>query len=149
MTTELYATLAPAVTVHGRGRRIDQRTAPPLVLQALPNLTDADLKRKLEDRSATQQEVEGLNEDEAADGDDGEEEAAPGGSGLTGVGATRRRARTRGAVTIRAEVLTEGGASAIREALIRLGRTRQRPYQVLVWRRGERRSAALQGGDEN
>ena len=44
MTPELYAQVAPALTVHARRRRVNRATAPPLVLRALPGLDAAGVE---------------------------------------------------------------------------------------------------------
>ena len=128
MTPELFARIAPALTVHSRSRRVNRKTASPLVLQALTGVdpTAAGAPggdpagpaiRDLGAGAAEEPELGGL--------------AGRGPLGLPG----SRRARFR-AVTIRAEARTLAGAVFVRRAVVRLVRGRARPYRIEAWKQG-------------
>ena len=116
VTREVYERVAPLVTVYSRRRTIDPATAPREVLLALPG-SDA----------------------EAVDGHLAARAAAPEGAGPAFVGAEGFTARSRGsAYTIRAEARTASGAVFVRVAVVRLGGTVDRPFQILAWGQGGR-----------
>lgn len=142
MSESLYRKVQPAITVFGRGRRINRATAPPLVLQALPGMDDAALAERLQAREARDETMTTLDE-----GGDAE-------AGATGPDTvTRRRvARLGGAVTVTAEAHTARGAVFVREAIVRPSARRARdagpqdhPYQILAWRKGQQADAATAG----
>lgn len=143
MTGAVYRRIAPAITVHGRGRRVNQATAPPLVLRALPGLSESALERRIDDRTARADAPLSLGggNDEAGEAleEDGETPTAR---------RARRRRRAVAAVTVRAEAHTSKGATFVREAVVRTARRRVRrpgrelaPYEILAWRVGTREAA--------
>ena len=120
-----YRLVAPAITVFGRGRRVNRETAPDLVLRALV-ADEAAVEERLQARSAAGRT---LDSDEDAPGDD--EGAA---------GQVARAARF-GAVTITSRSQKPGGGVFVREAIVRAVRTNDRgggrlPFEVLAWRQG-------------
>lgn len=125
MTPELYARIAPALTVHSRSRRVNRKTASPLVLQAL---TGVDPAADAPPRDAGSPAVRDLG---AGAGEPGA--LTPSGPlGLPGSRRTRFRA-----VTIRAEAHTLAGAVFVRRAVVRLTRGRARPYRIEAWKQGK------------
>jgi len=114
ITPELFAAVRPAITVWSGRPGIDPRVAPPAALAALP--------------SGSQGQVEALLAERAA----GSERAH---HGLTGADAYLSRSRGR-VFAIRAEVLTDAGATYVREAVIRLSRRAGVGYQVYHWGQG-------------
>lgn len=130
----LYQELRPAITVFGRGRRVNRATAPPLVLRALPGMDQPAMLEQLEAREARTESTTTLDDDMAA----GDETDEP-------ITARRRRVgRFGGAVTISAEAHTADGAVFVREAVVRpsarIARragVQERPYLILAWRKGQ------------
>jgi len=136
MSEALYQQVLPAITVFGRGRRVNQATAPPLVLRALPGIAEAALVERLQAREARSENSTTL--DEGGDAEDGADLATP-----------RRGARFGSAVTITAEARTAKGVVFIREAVVRPSARAarragapERPYQILAWREGRAPDAA-------
>ena len=118
MTQALYEGMRPFVTVYSGGEGVDLTRAPRAVLEALPGMTpalieqlqsagpDFDLFEAVEDESLLEQI---------------ELYFLP----------------TRDVVfTVRALARTAGGGIFVREAVIELGGTDERPYVVHAWRRG-------------
>lgn len=130
MTPELYARIAPALTVHSRSRRVNRKTASPLVLQALTGV------------DPTAPDTPGSDPGVPAIRDLGTGVSVPpepgaltpsGPLGLPGSRPPRFRA-----VTIRAEARTPAGAVFVRRAVVRLTRGRARPYRIETWKQGKR-----------
>ncbi|MEE8515754.1 MAG: hypothetical protein V3T02_03855 [Alphaproteobacteria bacterium] len=128
MTPELFARIAPALTVHSRSRRVNRKTASPLVLQALTGVDPAAAGAPGGDPADP--EIRDLGADASPPPELG---------GLAGRGPRTlpgsRSARFR-AVTIRAEARTLGGAVFVRRAVVRLARGRARPYRIEAWKQG-------------
>ncbi len=126
MTAELFDRIAPALTIHSRSRRVNRKTASPLVLQALTGV----------DPSAAEAPSSNPVADPGTD---------PGGPAVRDLGAGdplepggpagARQGRFR-AVTIRAEAHTPAGAVFVRRAVVRLTRGRGRPFRIEAWKQG-------------
>jgi general secretion pathway protein K len=139
MTPELYEQVAPALTVHSRRRRVDPATAPALVLRALPGLDPAELDERL----AVREEAEAIEDDPVELQED--EGAGPVEGVITDVSGTQSRSARRGrsrVVTVRAEARTTAGVNFIREAVVRLGRSRRGALRVVAWGQGTAKPAA-------
>lgn len=139
MNEGLYQLVAPAITVWGRGRRVNRATAPPLVLRALPGMDEAALVERLEARDRGSQSLDSTDEGET---DSDEPQSRP------------VRQRRAGAVTVTSEAHTANGAVFIREAVVstlfRRGRApgdRSLPYQILAWREGQQPVQAAPAGN--
>lgn len=113
MTPELYAQVAPALTVYSRRRRINPATAPPLALAASAGVAGEPPPRQSE-RSVAGEAFVRLG-------------AVAGGQPRSRIGIYR----------IRAEARTEAGAVFVREAVISLKGDPGRLYRVLEWKRGK------------
>lgn len=128
VTPDLYRRAAPLLTVHSRQRGINPLTAPRQLLIAIPGADEAVIDEFL-DRS----------------GDDPETPATP-----RDVGSLPRSAdvpftsaRINAVVaTVRAEARTAGGATFVREAVVRLTKNLDRPFNILSWKQGRRGVAA-------
>ena len=119
MTPVLYEAVAPALTVHTGKKRIDPKSMPREVLLALPGSAAESVDAYLAARAA-----------------------APEGAGPAFPGAKGFTARSRRRIyTIRAEARTESGAIFVREAVVRLTRGPNQPFQVRAWKQGERPAA--------
>jgi general secretion pathway protein K len=168
MTPELYEQVAPALTVHSRRRRVDPATAPALVLRALPGLDPAELDHsrrrrvdpatapalvlralpgldpaELDERLAVREEAEAIEDDPVELQED--EGAGPVEGVITDVSGTQSRSARRGrsrVVTVRAEARTTAGVNFIREAVVRLGRSRRGALRVVAWGQGTAKPAA-------
>ena len=123
VTPALLAAALPLVTVHSEQAGIDLRVAPAGVLRALPGIDAAELMGFLEARADPDRDLT----------------AAPLPS-LTGIGSYLNASKQR-AFTIRSEAIISGGAQFVREAVVRLPRRAEQPYQILAWRRGDLGSA--------
>lgn len=117
MTPMLFTQVAPALTVYSGKRGVDLRVAPPIVLRALAPGTD-DVAVFLDARS--QADKASLN------------------SAMEILNAPRRflSSSARATFTIRAEAQTDTGGAFIREAVVRVANRGDRPYAILLWRRG-------------
>ncbi len=114
MTPALFAAVRPAITVWSGRPGIDPRVAAPAALAALPVGNQAQVETLLADRATGSERPQ---------------------HGLVGADAYLSRSRGR-VFAIRAEVLTEAGASFVREAVIRLSRRSGAGFQVYHWGRG-------------
>jgi general secretion pathway protein K len=119
MTPELYARIAPDLTVYSNRLAINPMTAPPEVLAAAPGISPSVVEAILSVRN-------------------GSGNFAALVARLEAMGANRygplTTART---FTIRAEARTTAGAVFIREAVVALPRRAAPPFQILAWRRGQ------------
>lgn len=137
MSGDLYRRVSPAITVYGRGRRVNQATAPPLVLRALPHLGDEKLSERLEERTTRSEKLVQLK---TSTDQDANQDTTP-----DTTNTRQRRRRGAAAVTVRAEAKTTKGAVFIREAIVRTKIRRRRnrdtavPFEILAWRVGERK----------
>lgn len=121
MTRAAYDLIAPFITVHSRSTSPDVRTAPPEVLRGLPNVTPAQVEAWLTARAQS---------------------AAPDpATGSLPDGPFRLNV-SRPVVTIRAEAVTPGGASFVREAVAAIGGDPHEPFRVLAWRQSQRQPQA-------
>ncbi len=137
MTPELYALVAPALTVHSRQRKVNRDTASPLVLVALAAGSGA-AAAEAEAEAPPEEEAEGEGEAPAEEGGEavdigaGEEAEPAEGEAPTAARSSRRRR----AVTIRAEGHTATGAVFVREAVVRFTPRLTSPVHVRSWRQG-------------
>jgi Type II secretion system (T2SS), protein K len=117
MTQELYERVRPHVTVYAGSHGVDPTSATRTVLEALPGITPEAVERLLE--------------------------VEPGGDPLEAIDdevleqVDRYLLPSRKTVfTIRAVGSTSGGGLFIREALIELDGSPERPFLVYAWRQG-------------
>lgn len=113
MTRAAYDLIAPFITVHSRSTSPDIRTAPPEVLRSLPNVAPAQVEAWLTERAQA---------------------AAPEPATGALLGGPFRTNLSRPVVTIRAEAVTPGGASFVREAVAAVTGDPQEPFRILAWR---------------
>lgn len=130
MTPALYRRVAPVLTVHTRGRRPNEATAPPLVVAALRG-------RVMDEGEASGDAAMLMDQATGAAGS----EAAPEERELGGL-----RSRL-GLYEIHAEGRTGDGAVFARTAVVLLTRGGRAPFRILSWRRGERRLFAATPSD--
>ncbi len=135
VSPELYARLAPALTLYAGRNPPFEPVAPPEV-RAFYGVFEV----------LREQAGEAPGE-EAALGEGPEPEAGEAPAPLApavapGMAAARSRVPV---YTIRAEARLAGGAVFAREAIVRLGREGRAPYRVLAWRQGPRRLFAGEG----
>ena len=133
MTRDLYARVAPLLTVHSGRTGIDPRTASRAALLALPGVSIIEVDTLLAARASTASTARAAGA-AGDDGDDGEVAPLP---ELTGVADHLTRSRQR-VYTIRAEARTDTGAVFVREAAVEPLGSLQRPFIVYKWRRGRR-----------
>jgi general secretion pathway protein K len=147
MTPEIYAAIAPALTVHARRRKPHEPTASELVRAAMTGRTVAEPEEaeegeeeaEAEQAAAAQQEV-----DEAAPAaGEAELDEIPRSLGADTL-VPRSRARV---FTIHAEGRTETGAVFARDAIVQVTGG-GRPLQFFGWDRGRRELYPLDAGDE-
>ncbi len=134
VTAEIYAAVAPGLTVYSRQRNVNEDTASPLVKSALAGSGGGAAGT---DESGAQPAEE---EDLAVDSGEElplEERQASGG--------ISQQLRLR-SVTIRAVVTMPGGHRYVQEAAVLLGRSRQQPYRILAWRQGGLGAAGAAAG---
>ena len=118
MSDELYRRIRPHVTVHAGADGLDPTRATRAVIEALPGITPAVVERLL-----------------AADPDDDPLAAIDDDVVLAQI--DRYWLPSREAVfTVRAEAWTPGGGRFVREAVIELDGSPQRPFLVHAWRQG-------------
>lgn len=120
MDEAVYALASPALTIHSGRNRIDPWAASREALVAVPGIQRAEVEAFLSARARVQQR---------------------GGARLPAFSVGRGYIeRTPGPETflIRTQAQLPGGARTICEAVIRLMRGSDPPYQVLLWRQGER-----------
>ena len=134
MTREVYDQIAPALTVYSQRPVPDLNTAPPLVLEAVPDpRTQPD-----DSETDTLQDLSELSPDDITE--------TP--TALTEVG---RNARSGVPVfTIHAEGRAQSGAVFALEAVVNLQSDGGAPYEFLAWRRARRElfDDGRQGEDE-
>jgi len=118
MTRELYELVRPNVTVHSGADGVDPTRAPRPVLQALPGMTP-DLLEAMLAAAAGPDPLLAL-----------ESEALP--PDLEAYLLPSREV----IYTLRALGRTAGGGNFVREAVIELGASQDRPFLVHAWRRG-------------
>jgi general secretion pathway protein K len=116
MTALLYEQVEPFVTIHSPGGRINPLSAAPEVLRALPGAQPAQINAHLQARGSRVSPLKSA--------------ALP---SLTGVD-QYISAGLPNAVTIRAEAVTDSGATFIREAIVAATRNARAPYAMLGWR---------------
>lgn len=131
MTRELYDKAAPFLTVYSKRPQVDLTTAPREVVQAVPGVDTVEADAIFEARANMT----------------GAKPAAP----LPMPVAARKAFRTSGSriYTIRAEARTPTAALFVGEAVIRLTRRVDQPFERLEWKRGRRAPPAApdQSGD--
>ncbi|RMD62467.1 MAG: hypothetical protein D6826_07380, partial [Alphaproteobacteria bacterium] len=147
---DLFATVAPAVTVYGRQRMPFAPSAPALVRSALGDVQGfADSLAEGGDAPAAGN-GDGPVDDENVDG----ENVDAAGVGLPGIrilsepetpSSARSRART---FTIHAEARTDDGAVFVREAVVEIETGEEMPFAIRAWTRGTRTLFALKPPDE-
>jgi hypothetical protein len=116
MTEELYRRIRPHVTVHAASDGLDPTRATRAVLEALPGITPEVVERLLA-TGASDDPLEAIDDDEVLGQID------------------LYWLPSREAVfTIRAEARTSGGGRFVREAVIELDGSPQRPFLVHAWR---------------
>jgi len=120
MTPALFASVAPALTTHNGSAGVDPEAAPPAVLQAL-----------LPEHAATVEDILAAREAQDA----AAYEAALARAGIEQGFITRS---SRSVFTVRAVARTAGGATYLREAVVRIGGRARTPYEMLAWRRAGR-----------
>lgn len=106
MTPEIYARVAPSITVYSPRRDVNLATAPLAVLKALPYLSPERTQGILTQRTAM----------------------------MTGTASRPRRFRVI-AVTVLVEVTTPAGGQVTREVVLRRSGRGARPFDVVKWRR--------------
>lgn len=118
MTPELYERVRPHVTVHAGSDGVDPTRATRIVLEALPGITPEVVERLLEVEPG-EDPLEAIADEELLEQID------------------LYWLPSREAVfTIRAVGRTQGGGLFIREAVIELDGSPERPFLVYVWRQG-------------
>ncbi len=121
MTAALYQAVAPALTVHSRRRRPYSATSPPEVRAAL----DSVLGQAPEEPDAAPEPEQTELEPEGV-------------ARILSEGPSTARSRVP-VYTIHAEGRSADNALFVREALVQVTRSPNRPYQVHRWRRGTRK----------
>lgn len=126
MTAELYAALAPLVTIYSESAAIDIWTARSEVLQAIPELDPDEVSRFLADRreAVTEAELEAIT---LPLGTAAEDFVDLGSGGF--------------AFTIRSAAESASGAVFVREAVIFLGEGPDGTFAIADWRQGRRPAA--------
>ncbi len=125
MTPELYAKLAPFVTVYSKRAKIDLLTAPREVLLAVPGVVAAEVEALLAERAGMEGPIP--------------RKALPVPTADRGYFSVSNRR----AFTVRAEAHTESGAVFAREAVVRLkGKKGEQPFRLLGWGQGRLRASA-------
>lgn len=126
MRPEIYEQVAPALTVHSRLRRPFAPTAPPEALAALSASVGEPLQVPVQAADPQAAElVEVLPEDLTEEPQ------------ILSLGPTSAVSRV-GVFTIHAEARSAGGAVYALEAITRLTRSAEQPFQFHGWRRAER-----------
>lgn len=148
MTQEIYAKVAPALTVYSRRPGFNPRFAPREVLSALPGVSEDSVSGFIDQRGGVfgGTVVEGEAE-EAGSLFGGEEKVLL--DELAGHPEITRfytLGRSRGSYTIRAEARLESGGVFVREAVVQITRSAARPFYFHRWRQGSRRP---EGGEED
>ena len=108
MTRTLFARVAPALTVFGKGGSVDQSVAPVIVLRALPGMDDKAIGDLLKSRDAAAAQA-----------------AAP------GAAAPQRGADATFLLTAEVRLDT---AHVVRTAVVRFTGDATNPYLILAWR---------------
>jgi general secretion pathway protein K len=154
MTRELYEQVAPLVTVYSKRPGIQPRVAPRGVLLALPGIIPSEVDAYVAARAASGRRLEGalplaqpVQDDGAEENGDQDyendnEESAfgeydPETEALPKTAEEDRYytfGRSRFTYSIRAEARTAAGAVFMREAVVRLTRKADQPFQVLAWK---------------
>jgi general secretion pathway protein K len=116
MTARLYEKVEPFVTIHSSNGRINPLSAAPEVLRALPGVEPAQVAAYLQARESRGSRLSST--------------VLP---SLTGVDQYISLGLPN-AVRIRAEAVTESGATFIREAVVSATRNVRAPYTILGWR---------------
>ena len=147
MPGDLYSEVAEAITVYTRRPRPQEALAPPLVVAALAGTQDLEADPEaLSEAGVPEQDVlagddaaesdEGVEVDEAAeDAEDAETDPLP----VLVSQASEVPLSSSGVVALHVEALSDGGGVFVRDTVVRLLPGRERPYQVLAWRQGQRR----------
>jgi general secretion pathway protein K len=118
MTEELYLRIRPHVTVHAVSDGLDPTRATRAVLEALPGITPEVVERLLA-TDPSGDPLEGIEDDEL----------------LAQIDLYWLPSRE-AVFTVRAEALTPGGGRFVREAVIELDGSPERPFLVHAWRQG-------------
>lgn len=119
MTDELYQQVSPSLTVYSGKRGIDLRVAPAPVLLALSRWDTDQVDEILEARKQSDSQLDISRFPEFA---------------------SMRRflsSSSRNVFTIRSVARIGENATFVREAVVRIARTKNRPFQILSWRRGD------------
>lgn len=139
MTDTVFRQLESLVTVHSFSSRIDPATAPRRVLLAVPGLDAESVDEFLALRSAQQQQAEASGAER------------PPKLPLELLQAGRRylsRAKSN-VYTVVSEGRTPAGVAVTRKAIVRVTRSKRRPYVILAWGEGVLPSRALAPAGEN
>ena len=145
MTPALFEMVAPSLTVHSRLRRPHEATAPPLVVEALTGLSDADDAEDTGEGGAEAEDSEGERTEEGGEAAQSasEEELledplelteSPQPLGDTGA-VPRSRARV---FTVHVESRLESGAIFARDAIVNLAGGEPEGFEFLFWQQGSR-----------
>ncbi|MDJ0951186.1 MAG: type II secretion system protein GspK [Alphaproteobacteria bacterium] len=126
MTPELYARVAPAVTVYSGEDLVNPLTAPAAVLRALPGPDAADVDDFLQARQAY------VDARSSADRPAGDVDTAP----LAEAEGYFEPELDSNVFTIRAEARTGTGAVFVREAVVDIEVLEDRPFGIFAWRQG-------------
>jgi general secretion pathway protein K len=118
MTEELYTRLRPHVTVHAGSDGLDPTRATRAVLEALPGITPEVVEHLLA-TGPDDDPLEAIEDDEVLEQID-----------------LHWQPSREAVFTIRAEALTQGGGRFVREAVIELDGSPERPFLVHAWRQG-------------
>jgi general secretion pathway protein K len=118
MTEDLYRRIQPHVTVHAVADGFDPTRATRAVLEALPGITPAVVERLLAG-DPFDDPLEAIDDDEV----------------LAQIDLYWLPSRE-AVFTIRAEARTHGGGRFVREAVVELDGSPQRPFLVHAWRQG-------------
>lgn len=125
MPAELYARIAPVLTVHTRQRRPNEAAAPPLVVAALSGRALDDMGQS-ETPGSSGQSSDDLG---LANPDDSRSDAERG-----DVNAVRGARSRIGIYAVRVEGRTSNGALVARDVVLRLTRRPDAPARILEWR---------------
>jgi general secretion pathway protein K len=137
VTSKLYNSIAPVLTVYSGAKTIDTDVAPRMALLALPAATPERVDTILAKRGESIDRMASVF-DPSAESDLLIDELAPGEELLadepTDLKSTNRHAY--GAFTITATVHTEGGGNFERVAVVRLMKNPKNPFTIHEWRQG-------------
>ncbi len=129
MTRATYERVAPFLTVFSGRSRIDLTNAPREVLLAVPGIVTGEVESLLTERAQMTGPIPTKALPiPAAD------------RGTFGISKGR-------VFSVRSEARTPGGATFARQAVVRLTRKRDRPFEFLAWKRGRKTPAGIEGKD--